>query len=163
MKIRSTDQFVFDTSCTVISPSGRDPALVGGDPEAGVRGCRGIAADPHVKLFGFFHPCLNLRAPEAQLIFAHRETHGLLLVGGKEGSLKAFQFTNWPGGAACALMDIELDNLASRAAARILHIDGHLERPTRRQRRLTQLKFGEGKLRVAESVAEGIKRRRGDV
>jgi hypothetical protein len=137
--------------------------LVGGDPEAGVQGCRGVAADPHVKLFGFFHPCLGLGAPEAQLVFADRETQGRLLAGGEEGSLKAFQFTNRPGGAARALMDIELDNLASLAAARILHIDGHLERPTRRQRRLTQLKFGEGKLCVAESVAEGIKRRRGDV
>jgi len=100
--------------------------LVGADPESGMQGCRGIAADPHVKLFGFFHPCLGLGAPEAQLVFADREMHGLFLAGSEEGSLEAFEFTNRPGGAARALMDIELDNLASRAAARLLHIDGHL-------------------------------------
>jgi len=128
-----------------------------------VQGCRGIAADPHVKLFGFFHPCLRLGAPEAQLVFAYRETHGLLLAGVEEGSLEALELTNRPGDAARALMDIELDNFVSGPAAGVFDIDGHLERPTRCQGRPAQLQIGEGKLRVAESVAEGIKRRRGDV
>src|SRR6266478_4510510 len=113
MKIRITDQFCLRHQLYRDSWSGRGPALVGGDPEGGMQGCRGIAADPHVKLFGFFHPCLGLGAPEAQLVFAHRETHSLLLAGGEEGSLESFEFTNRPGGAARTLMDIELDNFVS--------------------------------------------------
>ena len=64
-------------------------------------------------------------APEAQLVFAHREPHSLLLAGGEQGSLEAFEFANQAGGAVRALMDIELDNFVSGTAARILHIDGH--------------------------------------
>jgi hypothetical protein len=76
------------------SRSGRSLALFAGDPEAGVQGPCGIAADPDVKLFGFLHPCLSLGAPEAQLVFAHREPHSLLLAGGEQGSLEAFEFAN---------------------------------------------------------------------
>ena len=65
-------------------------ALFAEDPEAGVQGLCGIAGD------------LTLGAPEAQFVLAHREPHSLLLAGGEP-----------PGGAARALVDIELDNFVS--------------------------------------------------
>jgi hypothetical protein len=66
--------------------------------------------------------------------------------GGKQGSLETFEFTSRPGGAARALMQIELDNFVPGTAAPILDIDGDLQRPTRRQRGRTELQIGEGKL-----------------
>src|SRR6202034_1085298 len=122
-----------------------------------------IVSDPHIEVFWFNYPLFFRRAPELQFIRAQLEMERLLRTCSEVHPLKSLQLADGARRASGLLMNVELYDLVSSAAAGVGHIHGNIQAGSYFRLCLAQLQIVERKIRVAESVAEGVERSAQDV
>ena len=93
-----------------------------------MRGGGFVGAYPEVEGAGLHGPAVGLGAPEAEVFGVEREGDGAGFVGFERDADETFEFANGAGGAARALVSVELDDFITRAVAGVLHVDGDLKR-----------------------------------
>src|SRR5436853_4000130 len=127
--------------------------------EGSMQPCGGVRADPEVKARRLLHPPLLRCAPVAQFFFAQRKTDGALLSCGKRDPLEALQLAHRARGAARLLMQVKLHHFVACTAAVIGNVNADLKHLAELDLGLLEPNRREGELRIAQAVAEWIKRR----
>ena len=95
--------------------------------EFGVKLGLRIVSDPHIKVFRFNYPLFFRRAPELQFIRAQLEMKRLLRTCGEVHPLKSLQLADGARRASGLLMNVELYDLVSSAAAGVGHVNGNIQ------------------------------------
>ena|SRR5215813_392989 len=77
----------------------------------------GVGADPKVEVFGFDDPLTFDGAPELEFVFGQGEMKSLFGAGVEGDALEAFELADGAAGAACSLVNVELDDGVACASA----------------------------------------------
>src|SRR5205085_3496932 len=96
---------------------------------------------------------------ETEFRRAERERDAASLARLQRDALEAFQLANWSRDARSHVVYVELYHLVARAPACVCDFDADVQVSAHGDARRTQLQVRELKLRVAETIAEGIERR----
>src|SRR5882757_9321000 len=101
---------------------------------------------------------MRLRTPEAEIARTQRQFHRSLFSGRQRNSRKTLQLPPWPGGAADALVRVELHHLIPRYGGCVLNVNGCGQRSIGTHRRGIDLEIRKLEAGIAEPITEGVQR-----
>ena len=91
-----------------------------------MRGGGLVGARPEVEGARLHGPVMSLRAPETEVFGVEGDGYSAGFVGLERDADEALELADWAGGAAGALVGVELHYFIARAVAGVLHVDGDL-------------------------------------